>query len=79
MVKREDKFYVFKKDDLDSVLQKNPLLQEYFQSMCTLVRLHRIALNKRPVNCYVVCNQDESYADAVWKIILDGEDKKLLR
>jgi len=25
-------------------------------------------------NKYIVCNQDESYADLVWQIILMGED-----
>lgn len=25
---------------------------------------------------YIVCNQDEPYADDVWEIILSGEDRK---
>lgn len=27
-------------------------------------------------NKYVVCNQDEPYAEEVWQTILDGETKK---
>ena len=76
MVSREEKFYIFKKEDVDSVLQKNPLLEEYFQTMCSLIKLHRIAHNKKPENSYVACNQDEPYAEDVWKIILDGEKQK---
>lgn len=29
-------------------------------------------------NKYICCNQDESYAEEVWRIILEGERKKLL-
>lgn len=71
--KEFDKFIVFKKDELDVVLTNNPLLKDYFKCIETLVQLYRIAHNKKPVNGYVVCNQDEPYAEQVWKIILDGE------
>ena len=77
MVSREEKFYIFKKEDVDYVLQQNPLLEEYFQTMCSLVRFHRIAHNKKPENSYVACNQDEPYAEKVWNIILEGEKQKL--
>ena len=29
-----------------------------------------------PENKYIVCNQDEPYAEDVLKVILDGEDNK---
>jgi transcription elongation factor Elf1 len=29
-------------------------------------------------NKYIICNQDEPYAEEVWQIILEGERKKLL-
>ena len=76
MIKREIKFYVFKKEDVDVVLDRHPLLAEYFQTISSLVRLNRIARNKKPMNDYVVCNQDEPYSEEIWKIILDGEKAK---
>jgi len=80
MVEKEyDKFYVFKKEDLDAVLDKNPLLAEHFAVIQSLVTLHRISRNKKPKNRYVVCNQDEPYAEQVWQLILDGEKKKETR
>lgn len=29
---------------------------------------------KNPYPSYILCNQDEPYADKVWQVILDGED-----
>ena len=36
----------------------------------------RTSLNTFKVNKYIICNQDEPYADKVWEIILEGEDAK---
>lgn len=76
MVQKETKFVVFKKEELDIVLDKNPLLRQHFETILDLVMLYRITHNKKPVNKYISCNQDEPYADQVWQIILDGEKKK---
>ena len=76
--KEWDKFYVFKKEEMDAVLDKNPILGRCFHTIQNLIQLERISRNKKPNNRYIVCNQDEPYAEEVWKIILDGEKKKEL-
>jgi len=67
---------VFKKDELDYVLDRHPTLKTMLATIVTLIEIHRITLNKKPHNNYIVCNQDEHYANEVWRVILDGEDKK---
>lgn len=75
-VKEFDKYIVIKKEDLDYVFDSHHFLKEMFGVIIHLVEIYRIVQNKRPHNDYIVCNQDESYAEAVWRIILEGEDKK---
>jgi len=60
-IKQHDKYIVVKRSDL----MEQPLwLQHAFMAM----------LEKfQNSNKYIVCNQDEHYAEKLWQIILDGE------
>ena len=62
--KKEDKFIVINK--------------KHLQRLSTHSRdlLHEILSEIENQNKYIVCNQDEPYADMVWKIIIMGEDVK---
>ena len=74
--KEWDKFVVFKKEELDMVFDRTPALREYFETIQHLIKLNRVNHNKKAVNKYIVCNQDEPYAEKVWRVILQGEDDK---
>jgi len=74
--KEFDKYIVIKKEELDYILDVNPVLKKTFDATVALIEAMRVGRNKKPRNNYIVCNQDEPYAAAVWKIVLDGEDKK---
>lgn len=76
MAEREIKFYVFKKEEMDIILGNNSELKEDFETIRSLIKQYRIERNKKPVNSYIVCNQDEPYATKVWDIILKGEEEK---
>ena len=90
MIKKEDKYIIIKRSDLedfqiiaDSSLteyiggdkpyistDEKEKIKEELESLQSL--LHRI--NNQ--NKYIVCNQNEFYADIVWEIILEGEALK---
>ncbi len=74
--KENHKFFICKKEDLDLVLNNNPLLKRFFETICNLIKLERISQNKKPVNYYVACNLDEPYAEKVWDLIIEGEKEK---
>lgn len=62
----ENKYFVIKKEWM-SVL--NPYERREFMAL-----IDKIAtLNGKQNNCYIVCNQDESYALEVLELILNGE------
>lgn len=74
MAKKIDNMYVvLKVDDVKKYLGR--------EGFATLVILNESIVNGRESdgkkqNEYIVCNQDEPYAEKVWQAILDGEDKK---
>lgn len=57
----------------------SPLDHFTLKDMITRIDEHR-KLDKRPLlstNQYIVCNQDEPYAEFVWQTILQGEQDKM--
>lgn len=82
LAKKEEKFIVIKTSDLDNYFSQ-------FQSGLLATPTEKDAMNKVPFmqvlkeldnkNKYIVCNQDEPYADLVWQIILMGENTKQLK
>ena len=70
-----NKFVVWKREDLDAVIAGNPQVQVYFGIIVDAIYWHRESQGKDD-NKYIVCNQDEPYADQVWRTILEGEMEK---
>jgi len=71
MVEKEfNKFLVFSKKDIQAYLTKKEI--GVLNSIHGLLGKRRHA-EGRPINHYIVCNQDEPYADKVWQTILEGE------
>lgn len=73
-MKREDKFIVIKIDDINAALFSNEKAE--FDRLCEKVRRYRISKGKNPNTRYVSVNQDEPYAEIVWKLIETFEDLK---
>jgi len=68
IIKEEDKFIVIKTKDIEYIKKYHPSKYTLFKSILKYID------NK---NGYIVCNQDEPYADELWELILDGERRKL--
>jgi hypothetical protein len=75
MAEKKIKFVVFNKEQLDELCDLEPQVAKDFQHVQNRYDIYRRFCSKPPA-VYIVCNQDEPYADAVWKTILDGEDRK---
>jgi biopolymer transport protein ExbD len=73
-MKREDKFLVIKIDDINAALFANEKAE--LDRLCEKVRRYRISKGKNPSTRYVSVNQDEPYAEVVWKLIETFEDLK---
>jgi hypothetical protein len=74
--KNYEKYIVIKSDYIAFLSRK------HFDNLNKVLdEINRIRRNfgKVFLNKYIVCNIDEPYAEQVWKVILDGEDKKKAR
>jgi hypothetical protein len=63
---RKDKYLVLKQDDIKGAL--STLEKASLDSICISIGYYRKQLHKEQ-NKYVVVNQDEPYAEIVWKLI----------
>jgi len=73
--KEVEKYLIFKSEDINN-LRGN---KEFRCALETIIRYYhgyRDKHGKSIRNKYIVCNQDEPYAENVWRIILEGEYKK---
>ncbi len=64
--KREDKYLVLKREDIERFLgevDKKSLLE-----MCDCINANRHFYRKKD-NSYIVVNEDEPYAEQVWQLI----------
>lgn len=78
--KEWNKYFVLKNADLKQFLENydpDDELLNALQDVVVGIQKMRIEQGKNPDNEYIVCNQDETYADDVWDLILKGEDSKL--
>jgi len=71
--KEECKYLVMKWYDIASSLSGVEL--KAFVKLIDKVSAERKASGKKENN-YIVCNQDEPYAEKIWQMILDGEREK---
>ncbi len=62
------KFLVLKMEDIEELSEeaKEALLKAGSQ-----IEANRARKGKKPCNAYVVVNEDEPYAEAVWKLVQD--------
>lgn len=80
--KEMNKYFVIKNADLENYFEhfcpvdKKDDLVIAIQEVVEGIKDMRKKLCKTPDNKYIVCNQDEPYADDVWDVILKGEDEK---
>jgi len=77
MIKKEDKFFVLKMQDLTDFLEAHPEYRKPFDEIWVGIGVMREAKGKKRFNNYVCCNLDEPYAEKVWQMILEGEEAKL--
>jgi len=77
--KKEDKYLVIKKKDLEryfSQFTKGVFTTEDEQNVLDTLTWNEVMHALQNDNKYIVCNQDEPYAELVWQTILSGEDAK---
>jgi hypothetical protein len=86
-VKKENKFFVLKKADMDEFMERyqkglfmdeeGTAIQDAINKLVDGIGDMREQQGKPRFNAYVVCNQDEPYAEKVWQVILEGERSKV--
>lgn len=74
--RKENKFYVFKKQDVLDLMRSSEEFKDAYSTVELMLQDHRKKAGKDPWPDYIVCNQDEPYAERVWQEILRGEDEK---
>lgn len=72
--KEHGKYVVIKVDDMREYLPSSVI--DELTDILELIAEGRTCAGKQRYNNYVVCNQDEPYADDVWRLILQGERVK---
>lgn len=73
--KQYDKYLIIKWATIEKHLSINE--SEQFDILLDCARLRQqSAENKLRNNKYIICNQDEPYAEDVWQVILAGEAEK---
>ena len=80
--KKENKYLVIKLEDLDryfSQFTKGTFTTEDEQLHIDTLTWNEVLREIKNDNKYIVCNQDEPYAELIWQIILMGEDAKQVR
>lgn len=70
---REQKYLVLKWDDLRAALTEEQHNQ--LSTICADIAGHRFDQGKRMFIRHVVVNEDEPYADQVWRLIEAGQEE----
>ena len=73
---KNDTFVVMKKSDLDILCQKSPEFATKLRAVIREYVDYRIATRGHAEDKYLVCNCDETYADEVSSVILNGERRE---
>jgi len=73
---KELKYVVVKIEDLQEYFNRYPDMAKVFDLILEGVTFLRARKGKYLPNRYIICNQDEPYADKVWQTILEGENDK---
>jgi transcription elongation factor Elf1 len=78
-IQKQEKYaFIIPKKDIQRLNESDLEVLEY---IIRKIDVFRKSDGQPPLssNKYIVCNQDEPYADEVWDIILEGERKKLIQ
>ena len=73
---QRDKFIVIKTEDFLEAAKAAPHIKGAMTAIDNAVTSLRRRTGRTVMPQYIVCNQDEPYADRVWDVILGGEDSK---
>lgn len=76
MAEKEIKFCVFKWEDIHYCRKMYEGFEEAWNTVCATIEAERNHQGKSNDNKYIICNQDEPYADELWELILQGEAAK---
>lgn len=76
MSEKQDKYLIWKMETLEGLCELDSAFRDAFEFLAAGMREARRKEGKDRFNQYIVCNQDEPYAEKVWRVILDGEDAK---
>ena len=78
MVKKEHKFFalIIPNKEYEELIELKPEIEPLLNNITRAYTELRKAKGKKPYNKYIICNQDEPYAEEVWQTILKGEKKK---
>lgn len=78
MAKKENKFFalIIPMKDYNGFIEMKPEVEPLLSNISKAYAQYRKSIGKKPYNEYIICNQDEPYAEEVWQIILKGEEKK---
>ena len=71
--KEQNKFIVFKNSKISELMELSP---EFARRFVDCIRRYNEYVI--PEHKYIVCNQNEPYAEDVWDVILQGETRKHL-
>ena len=77
--KKEEKYIVINRKRLESYLEqftKGTFTTEDEQNNIDCLTFNEVLRGVDNDSKYIVCNQDELYAEDVWQTILKGEDTK---
>ena len=76
--KEERKYIVIKMADLDKISKqmRQNNWDVHLENILEAIRILRDNDGRPTDNKYIICNQDEPYAEKVWQTILEGEDAK---
>jgi len=79
VAKKERKFFalIIPEKYQEEMFALKPELEPLLNNISEFVAAFRAEKGKKPYPEYIICNQDEPYAEEVWKVILAGEDEKL--
>ena len=73
MVEKSEKYLVLKWEELKDIYELFPETEAQMANILVKHTLYRKFCAKSKNN-YIVVNQDESYAEELWKFILDSKD-----
>lgn len=71
IIEKKPMYIVIKQEDAKKYLSQDEI--SALINIIGKISNGRFEDNKHPSNTYYVCNTDEPYADAVHKVIIDGE------